>query len=90
MAVEGMQFPWWWNGGTVFPNLDVIWEILTLVVIRESRFRRAGGDPTLAADDNLHPPLEKCTHHGPTPMFPWLKWHCSKRKLHDVSYRAGL
>ena len=35
-------------------------------------------------------PLEKCTHHGPTPLFPWLNRHCSKRKLHDVSYRAGL
>ena len=35
-------------------------------------------------------PLEKCTHHGPTPLLPWLNRHCSKRKLHDVSYRAGL
>ena len=25
MAAEGMQFPWRWNGGTIFPNLDVIW-----------------------------------------------------------------
>ncbi len=35
-------------------------------------------------------PLEKCTHHGATPLFPWLNWRCSKRKLHGVSYRAGL
>ncbi len=25
MAAEGMQFPWRWYGGTIFPNLDVIW-----------------------------------------------------------------
>jgi len=25
MAAEGMRFPWRWDGGTIFPNLDVIW-----------------------------------------------------------------
>ena len=25
MAAEGMQFTWRWKGGTIFPNLDVIW-----------------------------------------------------------------
>ncbi len=34
--------------------------------------------------------LKKCADRGPTRLFPWLNWHCSKRKLHDVSYRAGL
>ncbi len=27
MAAEGMQFSWWWNGGTISPNLGVIWEM---------------------------------------------------------------
>ena len=26
-AAEGMQFPWRWNGGTISPNLGVIWEM---------------------------------------------------------------
>jgi len=25
MAAEGMPFPWWWDGGTIFLNLGVIW-----------------------------------------------------------------
>ena len=25
MTAEGMQFPWQWNGGTISPNLGVIW-----------------------------------------------------------------
>ena len=25
MAAEGMPFPWWWNGGTIPTDLDVIW-----------------------------------------------------------------
>ena len=25
MAAERMHYPWRWNGGTLFPNLDVIW-----------------------------------------------------------------
>ena len=25
MAVEGMQFPWRWNGGTISTNLEGIW-----------------------------------------------------------------
>ena len=25
IAAEGMPFPWRWNGGTIFPNLEVIW-----------------------------------------------------------------
>ena len=28
MVTEGMQFSWWWNGGTVSMNLRVIWEKL--------------------------------------------------------------
>ena len=27
MAAEGMQFPWRGNGGTIFLNLGVIWEM---------------------------------------------------------------
>ncbi len=27
MAAEGMQFSWRWNGGTISPNLGVIWEM---------------------------------------------------------------
>ncbi len=27
MAAEGMQFPWRWNGGTIFLNVGVIWEM---------------------------------------------------------------
>ena len=27
MAAEGMQFPWRWNGGTIFLNLGGIWEM---------------------------------------------------------------
>ncbi len=27
MAAEGIQFPWRWNGGTILPNLDVIWDM---------------------------------------------------------------
>jgi len=71
MAAEGMQFSWRWNGDTVFPNLDVIWGMSTQVVIRGIPVQ--GGDPTLVADEYLHPsgtPLEKCTHQGPTPLFP--------------------
>ena len=26
-AAEGMQFSWRWNGGTISPNLGVIWEM---------------------------------------------------------------
>ena len=71
MAAEGMPFSWRWNGGTIFPNLDVIWGMSTRVVIRGIPVQ--GGDPTLVADEYLHPsgtPLEKSTHHGPTPLFP--------------------
>ena len=25
MAAKGIQFPWRWSGGTIFPDLDVIW-----------------------------------------------------------------
>jgi len=25
MAAEGMQFLWWWNVGTIFAIMDVIW-----------------------------------------------------------------
>jgi hypothetical protein len=55
MAAERLHFPWRWNGGTVFPNLDVIWGMSTQVVIRKISVRWAGGDPTLVVDDNLHP-----------------------------------
>ncbi len=27
MAAEGMQFSWRWNGGKIFLNLRVIWEM---------------------------------------------------------------
>ncbi len=27
MAAEGMQFSWWWNGGTISLNLGIIWEM---------------------------------------------------------------
>ncbi len=27
MAAEGIQFSWWWNGGTISLNLGVIWEM---------------------------------------------------------------
>ena len=27
MAAEGMQFSWRWNGGAIFLNLGVIWEM---------------------------------------------------------------
>ena len=53
MAAEGMQFSWRWNGGTFFPNLDVIWGMSTHVVIRGISVQ--GGDPTLVAGDYLHP-----------------------------------
>ncbi len=25
MAAKGIQFPWWWDSGTIFTKLDVIW-----------------------------------------------------------------
>ena len=28
MAAEGMQFLWRWNGGTIFLNFGIIWEML--------------------------------------------------------------
>ncbi len=34
MAAEGMQFSWRWNGGTIFPNLDVIRGMSTQGIIR--------------------------------------------------------
>jgi hypothetical protein len=27
MAAKGIQFPWWWDGGTISLNLGVIWGI---------------------------------------------------------------
>ena len=35
LAAKGIQFPLRWDGGTIFPNLDVIWGRPTQVVIRE-------------------------------------------------------
>ena len=55
MAAERLHFPWRWNGGTIFQNLDVIRGISTKWSSRKSRFRRAGGDPNLVAVNNLHP-----------------------------------
>jgi hypothetical protein len=53
MAAEGMQFSWRWNGATVFPKLDVIWGMPTQAAIRGIPVQ--GGDPTLVADEYLHP-----------------------------------
>ncbi len=27
MAAKGIQLPWWWDGGTIFLILGVIWEM---------------------------------------------------------------
>ena len=32
MAAEGMRFPWRWDGGTIFPNLDVIWGMSNKII----------------------------------------------------------
>ncbi len=55
MAAEGMRFPWRWDGGTIFPVWMSSGECRLEWSSGESRFGRAGGDPTLVADDNLHP-----------------------------------
>ncbi len=31
MAAQGMPFPWRWNGGTIFLNLEVIWDNVGIV-----------------------------------------------------------
>ncbi len=37
MTAEGMQFPWRWNGGTISPNLGVIWE-MSVHITKSVRF----------------------------------------------------
>ncbi len=71
--LQRIQFPLQWGGGTIVPKLDVIWGMSTQVVIRGISVQtgRRRSDP--GADEYLHPsgtPLEKCTHHGPTPSIP--------------------
>ncbi len=62
MAAKGIQFPSRWDGGTIFPNLDVIRGRSIQVVIREISVRTGvGGDPTLVADNNLHASGKVCT-----------------------------
>ena len=90
MAAESLHFPWRWNGGTNFPDLDVIRGMSTQMVIREISVQTGGRRSDPGGRRYLSPLWIKCTHHEPTPLFPWLNRHCSKRKLHDVSYREGL
>ena len=83
--LQRIQFPLRWGGGTIGPKLDVNSSGHPGNLGSDGQAAIRPWWPTIAFD-----PLEKCTHHGPTPLFPWLNRHCSKRKLHDVSYRAGL
>ncbi len=51
MAAEGMQFPWRWNGGTIFPNLDVIWGMS--VQLFDANHIKQDWLPTLSGDEIL-------------------------------------
>ncbi len=31
-CAEGMQCPWWWNGGMISLNLGVIWEMSPKII----------------------------------------------------------
>jgi hypothetical protein len=38
MAAKGMQFSWWWDGGKIFTNLEMIWEMS--IVMDVEKYRR--------------------------------------------------
>ena len=38
MAATGIQFPWWWDGGTISTILDVIWGMSAKCIARDVRY----------------------------------------------------
>ena len=49
MAAEGMQCPWRWNGGTISPNMEVIWEMSGQETSRAKWFAGRRPEATLLA-----------------------------------------
>jgi predicted ATPase len=60
MAVEGMQFPWRWDGGTISTNLDVIWGISVqkAQVAMEDRHAALATVFVLTGNDDAEPILD--------------------------------
>ena len=70
MAAEGMEFSWRWNGGAIFLNLGVIWEM--------SGKHLAGGGSARLAHGTPEVPL-------PIQRDEDYRRHHQEHRKHDVS-----